>query len=145
RCAAVLAGDGPRAQSPKPVRDDRRGRPSRPGPPARDRPSQRDPVHGAGAGSEDASPGGRGRRDGSNRGVVIRLVFMGTPEFALPSLEAALAASDVAAVVTRPDAPQGRGQRVTPPPVAAVASQYGLEVLQPASLKARSIWPACGS
>src|SRR5205807_817035 len=79
---------------------------------------------------------GRGRRDGSNRGVVIRLVFMGTPEFALPSLEAALAASDVAAVVTRPDAPQGRGQRVTPPPVAAVASQYGLEVLQPASLKA---------
>jgi len=67
---------------------------------------------------------------------VIRLIFMGTPEFAVPSLEAVLAVGDVAAVVTRPDAPQGRGRRVTPPPVAAVASQYGLEVLQPASLKA---------
>jgi methionyl-tRNA formyltransferase len=67
---------------------------------------------------------------------VIRLIFMGTPEFAVPSLEAVLAASDVAAVVTRPDAPQGRGRRVTPPPVAAVASQYGLEVLQPGSLRA---------
>src|SRR5205807_1679919 len=52
------------------------------------------------------------------------------------SLEAVLAVSDVAAVVTRPDAPQGRGRRVTPPPVAAVAAQYGLEVLQPPSLRA---------
>ena len=66
----------------------------------------------------------------------MRLVFMGTPEFAVPSLEAVLAVSDVAAVVTRPDAPQGRGRRVTPPPVAAVAAQYGLEVLQPPSLRA---------
>ena len=65
----------------------------------------------------------------------MKLIFMGTPEFAVPSLEAVLAMSDVAAVVTRPDRPQGRGLRVVPPPAAAAAAQYGLEVLQPPSLK----------
>ncbi len=65
----------------------------------------------------------------------MKIVFMGTPEFAVPSLEAVLAAGDVVAVVTRPDRPQGRGLRVAPPPAAAVANQYALEVLQPAWLK----------
>ncbi|HLW59913.1 MAG TPA: methionyl-tRNA formyltransferase [bacterium] len=65
----------------------------------------------------------------------MKVIFMGTPEFAVPSLEAVLGAADVVAVITRPDAPQGRGLRVVSPPVAAVANRYALEVLQPASLK----------
>jgi methionyl-tRNA formyltransferase len=65
----------------------------------------------------------------------MKIVFMGTPEFAVPSLEATLAAGDIVGVVTRPDKPQGRGLRVTSPPVAVVATQYALEVLQPETLR----------
>jgi methionyl-tRNA formyltransferase len=65
----------------------------------------------------------------------MKVIFMGTPEFAVPSLEAVLAAGDVTAVVTRPDRPRGRGLRVVPPPVAAAATAYALPVLQPASLR----------
>lgn len=65
----------------------------------------------------------------------MKLAFFGTPEFAVPSLEAVLAASDVVAVVTRPDKPRGRGLHVVPPPVAVAATQYALEVLQPASVR----------
>jgi len=65
----------------------------------------------------------------------MKVVFMGTPAFAVPSLEALLAASDIVAVVTRPDQPQGRGLRVVPPPVAVAATQYALDVLQPDTLR----------
>lgn len=65
----------------------------------------------------------------------MKLVFMGTPEFAVPSLDAVLAVGEVAAVVTRPDKPRGRGLRVAPPPVAVAAVQYALDVLQPATLR----------
>jgi methionyl-tRNA formyltransferase len=65
----------------------------------------------------------------------MKIVFMGTPEFAVPSLETTLAAGDIVAVVTRPDKPQGRGLRLTAPPVAVVATQYALEVLQPEMLR----------
>jgi methionyl-tRNA formyltransferase len=65
----------------------------------------------------------------------VRVAFLGTPRFAVPALEAALAASDVQAVVTRPDRPKGRGLRVEPTAVATAAAQYGLEVLQPLSLR----------
>ena len=63
----------------------------------------------------------------------MRLVFAGTPAAALPTLRA-LAASrhSVAAVVTRPDAPAGRGKRMQPSPVAELAGQLGFEVLKPA-------------
>ncbi len=63
----------------------------------------------------------------------MKLVFAGTPEVALPSLDA-LAASEheVIAVVTRPDAPAGRGRRLTPSPVALRAAELGMEVLKPA-------------
>ena len=63
----------------------------------------------------------------------MKLVFAGTPEVALPSLDA-LAASEheVIAVVTRPDAPAGRGRRLTPSPVALRAVELGMEVLKPA-------------
>ncbi|MEP6761397.1 MAG: methionyl-tRNA formyltransferase [Sporichthyaceae bacterium] len=62
----------------------------------------------------------------------MRLVFAGTPEVAVPSLEALLASRhDVVAVVTRPDAHAGRGRHLTPSPVAMRADREGLEVLKP--------------
>jgi methionyl-tRNA formyltransferase len=65
-----------------------------------------------------------------------RLIFMGTPQFALPSLEAVLAAGEeVAAVVTQPDRPRGRGQHVSPSPVKELALAWNLPVLQPARLQ----------
>lgn len=62
----------------------------------------------------------------------MRLVFAGTPEVALPSLDA-LAASDheLVAVVTRPDAPAGRGRHVVRSPAGAWADEHGIEVLTP--------------
>jgi methionyl-tRNA formyltransferase len=63
----------------------------------------------------------------------MRLVFAGTPEAAVPSLAALLESGhEVAAVVTRPDAPAGRGLRVAPSPVAQQAGSAGIEVLRPA-------------
>ncbi|QFZ22069.1 methionyl-tRNA formyltransferase [Saccharothrix syringae] len=63
----------------------------------------------------------------------MRLVFAGTPEPALPSLRALLESDrhEVVAVVTRPDAPAGRGRRVERSPVAALAEEHGVEVLTP--------------
>ena len=66
----------------------------------------------------------------------LRLIFMGTPEFAIPSLKLLLAQGyEIAAVVTAPDRPRGRGQKVTPSPVKVVAQSHGLPVLQPANLE----------
>jgi methionyl-tRNA formyltransferase len=63
----------------------------------------------------------------------LRLVFAGTPAVAVTSLQALLASRhELAAVVTRPDAPAGRGRKVEPSPVAALAREHGLEVLTPA-------------
>jgi methionyl-tRNA formyltransferase len=63
----------------------------------------------------------------------VRLVFAGTPEAAVPALRALLdsARHEVVAVVTRPDAPAGRGRRLTRSPVGAVADEAGIEVLTP--------------
>jgi methionyl-tRNA formyltransferase len=63
----------------------------------------------------------------------VRLVFAGTPEVAVPSLQALLASErhEVVAVVTRPNAPAGRGQRPTRSPVGTLADKAGLEVLTP--------------
>jgi methionyl-tRNA formyltransferase len=66
----------------------------------------------------------------------MRLVFAGTPEVALPSLDAIAASShELVAVVTRPDAPAGRGRRVARSPVGAWADERGIEVLTPARPK----------
>ncbi|MEL6606837.1 MAG: methionyl-tRNA formyltransferase, partial [Bacteroidota bacterium] len=66
----------------------------------------------------------------------IRLIFMGTPEFAVPSLEILLANGyDVAAVVTAPDKPQGRGKKVSPSPIKVAALAHRIPVLQPTNLK----------
>jgi len=62
----------------------------------------------------------------------VRLVFAGTPEVALPSLAALIASHhEVVAVVTRPDAPAGRGRTLQASPVAALAAEHGIEVLKP--------------
>ncbi|GAA3880108.1 methionyl-tRNA formyltransferase [Streptomyces sp. NPDC003631] len=63
----------------------------------------------------------------------MRLVFAGTPEVAVPALDALLASGrhEVAAVVTRPDAPAGRGRRLIASPVAERAMEAGIEVLKP--------------
>lgn len=67
----------------------------------------------------------------------LRIVFMGTPEFAVPTLEAILASShQVVGVITQPDRPRGRGQKVNDGPVKACALAAGLPVLQPPTLKA---------
>ncbi|GAB2811090.1 methionyl-tRNA formyltransferase [Streptomyces chlorus] len=64
----------------------------------------------------------------------MKLVFAGTPEVAVPALDALLASErhEVAAVVTRPDAPAGRGRRLVASPVAERAQEAGIEVLRPA-------------
>lgn len=62
----------------------------------------------------------------------IRIVFMGTPEFAVPSLRALAAAGyRIAAVVSQPDRPQGRKRLLVPTPVKAAAEELGIPVLQP--------------
>ncbi|HVC32509.1 MAG TPA: methionyl-tRNA formyltransferase [Chloroflexota bacterium] len=67
----------------------------------------------------------------------MRLAFMGTPTFAVPSLEALIAHGfEVAAVVTQPDRPVGRGRAVRAAPVKEVAVREGIRVLQPPSLRA---------
>ena len=65
----------------------------------------------------------------------MKLVFMGTPDFAVPSLQRlAASAHEVSAVLTNPDRPRGRGRRPTPPPVALSARGFGLELLQAKNL-----------
>ena len=62
----------------------------------------------------------------------MRIVFGGTPDVAIPSLDAlADSRHELAAVVTRPDAPSGRGKRLTASPVAQRATELGIEVLKP--------------
>jgi methionyl-tRNA formyltransferase len=66
----------------------------------------------------------------------VRLLFAGTPAPAVPALDALLASRhDVVAVLTRPDAPAGRGRRLTPSPVAERATEAGIEVLKASRLR----------
>ena len=66
----------------------------------------------------------------------MRIVFAGTPVFAVPALEALCAAAhEVVAVYTQPDRPAGRGRQLQPSPVKAAAVAYGLPVLQPVTLR----------
>ncbi|MEE9611153.1 MAG: methionyl-tRNA formyltransferase, partial [Desulfatiglandales bacterium] len=62
----------------------------------------------------------------------MKIVFIGTPQFAVPSLKILLDKKhDVVGVVTQPDKPKGRGRKIIPPPVKEVALKWGLLVLQP--------------
>src|SRR4026207_1186022 len=66
----------------------------------------------------------------------MRIVFMGTPEFAVPSLEALLKSNDrVVGIVTQPDRPRGRGQRLSPSPVKVIAQRENISLLQPTKMK----------
>lgn len=66
----------------------------------------------------------------------MRIVFMGTPEFAVPCLERLISdGHSVVGVFTQPDKPKGRGYTMTPPPVKVCAQNHGIEVFQPASMK----------
>ncbi len=66
----------------------------------------------------------------------MKIVFMGTPEFAVPCLRAlAESEHETAAVFTQPDKPKGRGYKLIPTPVKAAAEEYGIPVYQPLSLR----------
>lgn len=68
--------------------------------------------------------------------MSVRVVFMGSPDFALPSLRSLVEAGyQVVGVYTQPDKEAGRGRRLTPPPAKVLAESYGLRVLQPPSLR----------
>ncbi len=117
--------------------------PARDGPPRRHhvrRPSRRRDAQGG----HEGHPRGRVVRPAGAAGQAlaaldqlalalgVRLVFAGTPEVALPSLSALIASQhEVVAVVTRPDAPAGRGRSLQASPVADLAAEHGIEVLKP--------------
>jgi len=65
----------------------------------------------------------------------MKIIYMGTPAFAVPSLEAIIANHEVLAVCTQPDRPAGRGHKLTPSPVKVKALEHGLPVLQPETLR----------
>lgn len=65
----------------------------------------------------------------------LKTVFMGTPDFAVPCLKVLQEQTDVIAVITQPDRPKGRGQKLTPSPVKEYAVEAGLTVLQPEKIK----------
>lgn len=66
----------------------------------------------------------------------MRIIFMGTPDFAVSSLQAVIDRGDeICAVFTQPDKPKGRGHKFQPPPVKELALQHGLPVFQPVTLR----------
>ena len=66
----------------------------------------------------------------------LRIIYMGTPEFAVPALEILVQNNwDVVGVITAPDKPKGRGQKLIPSPVKEAALKHGLNILQPTNLK----------
>jgi methionyl-tRNA formyltransferase len=68
--------------------------------------------------------------------LPVKIVFMGTPDFALPSLTGLIQSDHtVCGVVTQPDRLRGRGKKLTPPPVKSLAVQHGIPVLQPEKVR----------
>ncbi|WP_058485312.1 methionyl-tRNA formyltransferase [Defluviitalea phaphyphila] len=66
----------------------------------------------------------------------MKVVFMGTPDFAVPSLQKLIDEKyDIAAVITQPDRPKGRGKKMMPPPVKVLALKYNIPVFQPEKVK----------
>lgn len=71
----------------------------------------------------------------------MKVVFMGTPDFAVPVLDALVENNyDVQLVVTQPDRPKGRKQELTPPPVKVAAEKHGIPVFQPEKIKQEQEW-----
>lgn len=70
----------------------------------------------------------------------MRIVFMGSPEFALPALRLLIASEhEIVAVYTQPDRPSGRGRKLAPPPVKTLALEHGLDVRQPRSISKQDV------
>ena len=69
----------------------------------------------------------------------LRVIFMGTPAFAVPSLAALADKTSIICVVTQPDRPKGRGHKLLPPPVKTFAQETNLPVIQPAKVKAPEV------
>ncbi len=68
--------------------------------------------------------------------VINNIIFMGTPEFAVPSLQAMLDhGENIVAVICQPDRPKGRGRKVQPPPVKILAERHNIPVLQPVKIR----------
>ena len=66
----------------------------------------------------------------------MRIIFMGTPEFSVPCLEALINSNnEVVGVFTQPDKPKGRGYEMTPPPVKVCATEHNIPVFQPVSMR----------
>jgi len=71
--------------------------------------------------------------------MAMRIVFMGTPEFAVPALEGLLSSNhELVAVYTQPDKPVGRGRKWIPPPAKQLAQEHGMAVVQPVTLRDRA-------
>lgn len=80
----------------------------------------------------------------------MRIVYMGTPDIAVPTLRfLAESKHEVVGVLTQPDRPKGRGHHTIPTPVKAAALEYDIPVYQPLSLRKgkmqRRLWKHCGS
>ena len=69
----------------------------------------------------------------------LRVIFMGTPDFAIPSLAALTDKTEIICVVTQPDRPKGRGHKLLPPPVKVFAEENNLRVIQPLKVKAPEV------
>ena len=73
---------------------------------------------------------------GRYNGTVLRILYLGTPQFAVPALRALIdSRHEVVALVSQPDRPKGRGQHLQPTPTKALAESRGVTVLQPTRLK----------
>ena len=70
----------------------------------------------------------------------MRVVFLGTPEFGVPSLQALVEAGyEVAGVFTQPDKPRGRGNKLAPSPVKECALGYGIPIFQPRKIRLEGV------
>ncbi len=70
----------------------------------------------------------------------MKILFMGTPDFAVKTLQACIESHEVVAVFTQPDKPKGRGNKLTPPPIKVVAENHHIPVLQPDKIR-KGEWP----
>ena len=69
----------------------------------------------------------------------MRVIFMGTPEFAVTSLKMLYETQEIICVVTQPDKPKGRGQKLLPSPVKIFAQEKNLPILQPKKIKSPEV------
>jgi len=82
----------------------------------------------------------QGEEENNFDGVkYLNIIFMGTPDFAVPTLETLIEKHNVVAVFTQPDKKKGRGQKLSPPPIKELAVKHNIEVFQPSTLRNEQI------